>query len=180
MKSCESPTLRVSLCMEDQLSYTRRHSTQITHVVSPEGELLDTQEVGVDLLIKGTEEFAFLFRDHLGALLKLDGSTVKVFLWCATNCQLNSNEIALNKHLKGKIAEESDMNLRSVDNALTKLVKKGLLHRIATGHYALTPMVSWKGKFTERTKNVKLFVNYSIDPKLPVFSEPLTPYRLVA
>lgn len=159
-------------------SYTKRHSTLITNTINEDGELLETAEVGVDILVKGTANYYTTFMDHFGSVMKLDGLEVKIFFWCAGNCQLNTNEIALNKHLKQRIADEAQVSIRSVDNSLSKLCKKGFMHRIAMGHYMINPMVSFKGNVSEKTKKVRFYINYTIENSLPTLEEPAVQYKL--
>ena len=144
-------------------SHTRRLSTLITNIINEDGELLDTQEVGIDILVKGQEEFFFLFAKHLGTLLLLDGNEIKTLLWCSMHAHLGTNEIVLNKAIKQRLADAAGISLRSVDNSLTKLCKKKLLHRVETGVYLVNPDATWKGKINEKAKTVKLFVNYTIE-----------------
>lgn len=144
-------------------SYTRRHVTRIQDVVSEDGELLDRQEIGVDILIKGQTDFYFTFAKHFGTILQLDGNEIKVVLWCAMNANLNTNEIVLNRTIKARMAATAGISIRSIDNALTRLCKRNLIHRIGTGVYHINPEATWRGKISAKDKNVRLFVNYTIE-----------------
>ena len=151
--------------MSNSQSYTRRHTTRIENVVSTDGELLSTTEVGVNLLVKGTDEFTMLFRDNLASLLQLSGGDVKVYLWCAVRCDLNENQITLSRHKREEISTHTNMSIGSIDNSLSKLCKRGVMKKRATNEYMLTPLVSWKGNISEKTSKLKLYVDYTIqDP----------------
>ncbi|SMB92012.1 hypothetical protein SAMN00120144_2511 [Hymenobacter roseosalivarius DSM 11622] len=152
-----------------QSSHTRRLSTLITNTINENGELLDQQEVGVDILVKGSEDFFFVFAKHLGTVLQLGGNEIKVLLWCSMNAHLNTNEIVLNKAIKERIARDADISPRSVDNSLTKLCRKEMLKRVDSGVYLVNPDAAWKGKINLKAKRARLFVNYVMEePQQPL------------
>ena len=143
-------------------SYTRRLSTRITDTVNQYGELVDREEAGIDILVKGDEEFFFVYANHLDKLLQLKGNEMKVLLWCSMHTALNTNEIVLNKVIKGRLATAAGINLRSIDNSLNKLLKENMLRRTGTGVYLVNPAVTWKGKVSGKTNVVKRFVSHAI------------------
>lgn len=148
------------------MTYSKRVRTEMRTVVDQDtGEVISEDEIGTDVLVKTQEDFFFTFSKHMGAILGLDGNEIKVLLWSAMNCQLGTNEIVLNKAIKVRMGRATGLKVSSIDNALSKLVKKQMMYRIATGLYCINPEATWRGKMTGRTKQVKVYLNYQIGPQ---------------
>ena len=74
-------------------------------------------------------------------------------------------EVVLSAGLKKKIAEVLGIkNIRSINNALSDLVKGQVLHKIGTGLYLLNPYLFGKGDWQDIAK-LRLEVNYDLKGK---------------
>lgn len=62
------------------------------------------------------------------------------------------NQLVLNAALKRQIAEEIDLSVSSINNAITKFVKGELLERIDTGLYRVNPHLFGKGEWKDIAK----------------------------
>lgn len=115
-----------------------------------------------DILVKDNEEWFFAYTKLVRVLLGLDGNEVKVLLWCALHTNLGTNEVALPRYIKERMSTEINLTLGSIDNALSRLVKKGHLHRLGRGVYHIDPDTTWRGDIKARSSNIKVFLNYTI------------------
>ena len=115
-----------------------------------------------DILVKDSEAWFTAFGKLVRALLNLDGNEVKVLLWCAINSTLGTNEVVLARYIKERMSVEINLSMGSIDNALSRLVKKQHLHRLGRGVYHLDPDTTWRGDLKARAKNIQVFLNYTI------------------
>lgn len=84
-----------------------------------------------------------------------------------------SNEIVLNSTVKKRMAELLDINFRSIDNALVKLVSKKIFFRLGPGVYQANPYIFGRGNWGEVEK-IRLTVSYSADGEKHIEAEILT------
>jgi len=84
-----------------------------------------------------------------------------------------SNEIVLNSTVKKRMAELLDINFRSIDNALVKLVSKKIFFRLGPGVYQANPYIFGRGTWGEVEK-IRLTVSYSADGEKHIEAEILT------
>lgn len=69
-------------------------------------------------------------------------------------------QIVLNASLKKRIAQKLDIaNVRTINNALTKLTRGKVLYRVDTGIYALNPYLFGKGDWQDISR-LRLEINY--------------------
>ncbi|KLV27094.1 replication/maintenance protein RepL, partial [Priestia megaterium] len=74
------------------------------------------------------------------------------------------NQLVLNAALKRQIAEEIDLSVSSINNAITKFVKGELLERIDTGLYRVNPHLFGKGEWKDIAK-IRLEVAFDSEGK---------------
>jgi len=76
----------------------------------------------------------------------------------------SNNICALNAAAKKRIAEETGMGIRTIDNRLQELVKSGIIDRVALGTFVLNPYLfgkgDWKTITALRNKNIHLEIVY--------------------
>ena len=126
------------------------------------GEILNDKALTRDVLVKDNEEWFVAYGKLIRALLNLDGNEVKVLIWCALNATLGTNEVVLARLIKQRMSAEVKLGMGSIDNALTRLVKKHHLHRLGRGVYHLDPDTTWRGDLKSRARNIQVFLNYTI------------------
>ena len=75
-----------------------------------------------------------------------------------------TQEIILNAPIKRRIAEATGMAVKTVDNRLQELVKKGIIDRVGAGIFVLNPYLfgkgDWKTIMELRNVNVHLQIIY--------------------
>ncbi|MDO7847595.1 replication/maintenance protein RepL [Hymenobacter sp. M29] len=141
----------------------KRVKSVFTNTIDREtGELLDSDEVHIDVPIKTREEFFVTYAKHFQAILNLEGTQMKVLLWCSMNARLDTNEIVINRAIKQRIVDFTGLKEKSVSNALTELVKAQYMKRTSLGVYAINPEATWKGTLSNRPKQVKVFLTYNV------------------
>jgi hypothetical protein len=150
---------------------TQRVFEQITNTVSEEGEVLHTNTVEVDVLVKSDDEYAFIFSKMLQYALRLDGTEIKVLMWCILHADYNTNLVTLTMTQKKAISEATSeydaagrllkkgLVVASVDNAISRLKKKGVFLDAGRCTYRIHPQLSWRGNLKERDKELKLCLN---------------------
>jgi len=81
-----------------------------------------------------------------------------------------SNEIVLNSTVKKRMAELLDINFRTIDNALVKLVSKKIFFRLGPGVYQANPYIFGRGNWAE-VEQIRLKVSYTADGKKHIEAE---------
>lgn len=139
------------------------------------GEILDTQvtsnkEINFTRKVKNYNEFIMVYLEDISSFLKIENATqikVLALIWrdaSYNNPELNEgNTIAILKDDKERWATEINVNTRTIDNALSTLVKKELLISVCKGKYKLNPKYYFKGSNTDRTKILNVHVNYEFE-----------------
>ena len=130
------------------------------YIDSDTGELLnfDVEVKTHKIVVEGKDQFAFMYSSIIGALNGLNGSDIKLLMFCSLNCTYNSNIIALNSHFLELISSQSGVSVGSLKNSLTSLHKKNILIKLGGATYRVNPRYFWKGENTERTKTMKFIL----------------------
>lgn len=137
------------------------------YVDAETGETLGSETKKYQVLVKDDAEFCIIYSRLTTALTDLDYSEAKVLVWCSMHTALNTNEVCLPKLIKERLAADMQLNVRTVDNAVQKLVKKGYFKRLGTGIYHIDPDLSWRGSKDTHTRNVQVFLDYPKPKKQP-------------
>ncbi len=112
------------------------------------GELKETKE---RFKVPREPDFVKLYLDDLMHLNDLPKWVSSIFYELMK--QINySNEIVLNSTIKKRIAEQKDINPRTIDNALTQFIKKELLIRNGRGVYLVNPYIVARGTWYDIMK----------------------------
>lgn len=134
----------------------------INYVDSNTGELLDQTTLTKSILVKDKDQFFTAFSKLVMAFSGLDYAEAKTLVWCAANTELNTNRITMVKYQKELLAQQMGMEFRTVGNTLGRLVEKGFMHRVAQAVYMIDPDLTWKGLLNERSKQVNVFLEYTL------------------
>lgn len=121
------------------------------------GELIDT-DVNVKthkVLVESKDQFAFVYASLIGALKSLNGTDVKLLMYCSMNCSYNTNLIPLNSFFLEEAANQLDSSVGSLKNSIMNLTKKSILVKLGAGTYRVNPRYFWKGDRTERSVTMK-------------------------
>lgn len=143
--------------------YKEVSRTTTNTVDATTGELLGHNVVRKNIPIKDRTQFYTTFAGLVMSFGKLDYTEAKVLTWCCLKMELNANSITMVKHHKVQLAADMKINARSVDNALTKLVQKGYMHRVATAVFMIDPDIAWKGHINEHAAQIEVYLKYTIE-----------------
>lgn len=116
------------------------------------------------------DEFIMVYLKDLSGFLNIDNATqIKLLsiIWREVNYnnpELNEgNVLAILKDDKERWAKALEVTTRTIDNALSALVKKKLLLSDARGKYKLNPLYYFKGTSKDRKRILDLKVTYDIE-----------------
>jgi hypothetical protein len=127
------------------------------YIDSQTGELLDveTEIKHHKIIVDDKESFGMMYATVLGALYKLNGSCIKVLMYCSINSKYNTNVIVLNSYFCEEIGRTTGLSVSAVKNAIVTLKKEKFLFRVAQGTYKINPNYFWKGQSKDRAKAKK-------------------------
>lgn len=116
------------------------------------------------------DNFIMVYLNDVSGFLKIDNATqiaLLALIWKEVNYnnpQTNDgNTIVILKDTKERWCEELKVALRTIENSLAALVKKGLLLKSCKGKYKLNPNYYFKGSSTDREKVLNLTATYTFE-----------------
>lgn len=119
------------------------------------GEIVQTER---EIQVPKEPDFIKLYINDL-VLLKDIPQWVSGILYSLLKHMNYQNEIVLNSTIKKRIASESGIVPKTIDNALVTFVKKGILKRQDTGVYQANPYLFGKGEWNNIRK-IRLQIGY--------------------
>jgi len=122
-----------------------------TYIDNSTGEVVSTTKKTVSRR-ENTPEFTMLFIQGLSLLTKsnLSPAQAKVLFELLKYTVSNSNMLLINKSIKDRIAEYSDLAFRTVEQAIQQLIKKEIVIK-KESMFILNPVIFGRGNF----QNVK-------------------------
>jgi hypothetical protein len=141
------------------------------------GEQIGQNEVTIEVPIKGQEEFMLIFSRVYQGIFQFDGAELKVMIYAGMNAKLNQGLVTFNSHTKKELASFSEvkdaqgkvikkgLSVGAISNAISSLVKRGVLIWVGKSTYKVNPSYIWKGNITSRNKELQ---NLKINFTLPV------------
>lgn len=139
------------------------------------GEILDSQiitnkQVNLTRKVKNYNEFIMVYLEDISSFLKIDNATqIKVLALIWRDAKYNNpetndgNVMAILKDDKERWANEIKVNTRTIDNALSALVRKNILISVCKGKYKLNPLYYFKGSNSDRKKILNVQVEYEFE-----------------
>lgn len=104
------------------------------------------------------DEFIMYFLTSIPQIVKLDGNTIRVLMWCWKFSSFNSNFPEANiihndQNFKNKIRQEGgELSDSVIDKAIHVLFKKDFLRRQCKGCYYLNPQYFFRGTLSNRAR----------------------------
>lgn len=130
-------------------------------VINEDGEVKRTEMTTIRRVTKDT--FMQVYLDDFASLMKIrEGAEYKTVLWIGREMKKSTNQIILVKANKQSMANEIGVTYRTLDNAISALVKKGVLEIVDRSVYRLNPQYFFKGSIDERRTLLKRTVEYEI------------------
>lgn len=127
----------------------------INNFLSEDGELLDSSiDIKAQKIYVGKETFALIFSEIIKILSGLGSIEKDILIWCSQNCLIDTNVINLGVGYREFICKEFGLKDQSVKNAISNLVKKGILLRKGGGVYIVHPKYFWRGDMGKRKQYI--------------------------
>lgn len=117
----------------------------------------------------GEPPFIKLYLDDLILLNDLPSSTSSI-LWEIVSGLRYDNQIILNSSLKKRICSKLDIKMQTLNNALTKFVKKQILYRLEPGIFLPNPYLFAKGGWPEN-KQLRMIIDYKPNGEKHIHTE---------
>lgn len=137
-------------------AHLRTSVTHIDSIVNKEtGEVIEQAVTNYKYLANSKEPFMFVYLDLLPVLMKLRGSSIKVYLFLLE--KFNCGELlGINGAIKELISTVIDTSTGTINNALTELCKSGLLLKSSgkSGGYYINSRYAFRGGSLKRNKSL--------------------------
>lgn len=142
---------------------TTKFYEQVEQVVSIEtGEMVEEKRLYKRRVEK--EKFMIVYLESMSGILKIDSPIeYKVLLTLWEMSEYESNRIILVKSIKQEIADKLNYVFKTVENAISRLSKKGLLVKKDTAVYYLNPKYFFKGSEIARANAIKVIFDFKLD-----------------
>ena len=112
-------------------------------------------------------EYIKVYTGSIDILHKLQPSAKDLLAELLQYVSYGTQEIVLNSAIKKKIAKNTDMAVKTLDNKLQALARAGILDRVALGTYMLNPFLfgkgDWKTIQSLRNQNIHLKIEYDAE-----------------
>lgn len=136
--------------------------TTIEYTKDIDGNIVDEQTKCTTKLSTSETEprYVKLYLDDISKIEGLSNNQNNILLSILKLTEFKTNEVILNKWNREKIARSLDTTDQVIRNAISHLVKKQLLLKLATGVYRLNPYVFGAGAWTD-IKGLRMIVEYT-------------------
>ncbi len=124
------------------------------------GELLHQNIIERTIKTKTKREFTMTFYAHEAVMMDISLAATRTLYWCGRNAASTTREVGLNKLAKSRISELSGFNIRTIENAITELVMRKMLVRVAHGVYMVNPETTFKGSIDEHATIIEVYNRY--------------------
>jgi hypothetical protein len=159
----------MNLIIMEKVSKIYQEVNTITDINTGEVQIIENTIVRK---VKASEFVQVYLEDLSGILSISTGSEIKLLavLWKASewneeNSSLG-NRIVIVKALKEQWAKQLEVNIQTLNNILTSLIKKNLLINQDRSIYYLNPKYFFKGFSKDRDKVVKTIISYEISKEV--------------
>ncbi|MDE1943597.1 MAG: replication/maintenance protein RepL [Betaproteobacteria bacterium] len=136
---------------------------KVTEVIDSTGKSEKTREVVNTRKMPQEPNYVKVYIDDLGRLLNVQESHRSILLYIAASINYDGF-LTLVKARKERIAATVGVSVKTVSNAVSELVKIGILRRAGRSEYELDPHLFGKGDWAsirERRQAFKVELSYS-------------------
>lgn len=138
------------------------------------GEIVSQETKVVNIRPMESEPaFIKLYIEDLGRIFQLQAGHQEILTYVAASVDYEGI-VSLSAGRKARIATTVKCSMKSIDNAITELVKRGILARIGRGEYELDPTLFAKGEWRdirERRRTFTATFKYSADGSRAIETE---------
>lgn len=135
---------------------------KIHYIANGDGEIID-QNTTYTTKISSTEtepKYVKLYLEDVTRMQGLTGNQNNILMGILQLTTFSTNEVILNKYNREKIADSVGANDQVIRNAISNLVKREILFKIATGVYRLNPFLFGSGSW-QNIKGLRMTVEYT-------------------
>lgn len=111
---------------------------------------------------KNTQHFVKLYLEDLTSLYKLPHSDFRTLYSIAEFIEYNTNEFFLNKERREQLAIKANVKVNTINQCISRLVKKNLLLKIGASNYQMNPKIFFNGEEIQRNKYLEVVLRYNI------------------
>lgn len=127
---------------------------KVSVVDSETGEILNESINKTNFLANTKEQFCLMYSSLM--LFYLNSSLTEVKLFSALIMRYaNGMSFSLGRGMRDEISQEANCSSRSLDNALTNLIKEKYIIKIGRNHFKINPRHVFKGSTNERDSQLK-------------------------
>ncbi|MPQ44992.1 replication/maintenance protein RepL [Clostridium tarantellae] len=140
--------------------------TEFKYTINELGEIIDEENsLKTKVSFSETEpKYVKLYIDDISLLQGLTNNQNNILYNILKLTQFSTNEVILNKYYREKIAKNLNTNDQVIRNAISKLVKKEILFKVATGVYKLNPYLFGSGTW-QNIKGLRMTIEYTNEGK---------------
>lgn len=139
---------------------------RIHYLSNFEGEVIDQLNTYTTKISTTETEprYVKLYLDDISKIQGLTNNQNSILLGILQLTSFNTNEVILNKYNREKIAQNINTTDQVIRNAISNLVKREILFKIATGVYKLNPFLFGSGSW-QNIKGLRMTIEYTNDGK---------------
>ena len=135
---------------------------EISKVVNHETGLVTEEKVVFKRQVE-KERFMLVYLESISGILEINSPIeFKVLLALWEMSEFETNRVILVKPIKQDIAVKLKYGFKTVENAISRLSKKGLLVKKGAGIYFLNPKYFFKGSEIARANAIKIIFDFSL------------------
>lgn len=130
-------------------SYLRTGATEFHNTIDKQtSEVLDAEVKQHKYLVNTKEEFFFCYSAIVGVFERMTQAEIRIFGYCLRYAR--GVKFDISKKIRVSMAQETNLNERTIYNALPSLIEKGLFFKYPDGLYVVNPRYVFQGSTAER------------------------------
>ncbi len=109
-----------------------------------------------------TKHFVKLYLEDLKAIYHLAHAQFRTLMALSEFLEYNTNQFFLNTERRNELAIKANVKLNTINQSISKLVKKNLLIKISSNTYQMNPKIFFNGDEIARGKYLEVTFRYNI------------------
>lgn len=109
------------------------------------------------------QDFVLMYTQDMAKLKGLTNAEYRILIVLNKYIEYNTNAFYLNKLRREELANETGAKYNTVNQSISRLIKRNLLHKLSNNTYQMNPQLFFKGEEIERSKLLELTIQYQIE-----------------
>lgn len=143
--------------------YLRVKGFELYEQIDEDGQLIDVSLKKHTQLVKGKDNFFFMYANILGIYHKLKSTDVKVLSIIMLKYLTEDGAFPNAKSIREKIANACNISVPAVEKSVKSLLDNGVFFKKERGLYDINPLYVWKGSSGLRKEKLKLQLEIEMD-----------------